>query len=128
MADNLTTQTATLATVPGSSAIATHQLGTSNAHVQVMIPGGQATTPIAAGTATDTVVKGAAGVLASVLVIVAGTSGVSIFDNATTHTGTIIGILPPNAPAGAYVFMTPAANGITVQGNASNPAITVVWS
>lgn len=47
MADNLTTQTATLATVPGSSAIATHQLGTSNAHVQVMIPGGQATTPIA---------------------------------------------------------------------------------
>lgn len=86
-------------------------------------------TSIAAGVATDTVIKPQPGRLCRILVTTTGTAAVSIFDNASGHTGTIIGAVAANAVAGTMVeAQAPAVNGITVQGNVSNPAITVIWS
>lgn len=88
--------------------------------------GGLSTTPIAAGVTGDTVVKNAAGRLCRVLVTTTGTNPLAIWDNASGHTGTIIGQLPASPAVGTvYDFQLPAANGITVQGNAANPAVTV---
>src|SRR3954471_22763561 len=61
--------------------------------------GGVTTVAIAAGVATDTVVKATAGRLCKVLVTTTGTNPMAIWDNASGHTGTIIGALaPPHAP------------------------------
>lgn len=90
---------------------------------------GTYTQSIAAGTTTNTIIKGKPGRLCRVLVTTAGTAAVSIFDNASGVTGNIIGAVAANAVAGTMVeAQAPAANGITVQGGASNPAITVIWS
>lgn len=86
-------------------------------------------TPVAASTSTDTIIKGSVGCLCRVLVTTTGSNALNIWDNATGHTGTIIGAVAANAVAGTLVeCQAPAINGITVQGNASNPAITVIWS
>lgn len=90
---------------------------------------GTFTQAIAAGTAADTIIKGTPGRLCRILVTTAGTAAVSIWDNASGHTGTIIGAVAASAVAGTMVeAQAPAVNGITVQGNASLPAITVIWS
>jgi hypothetical protein len=91
--------------------------------------GGLQTTAVAAGTSTDTVIKATAGRLCKVLITTAGTNALVIWDNASGHTGTIIGSIAASAAAGTLVsFQMPAANGITVQGNSNNPAFTVSWS
>lgn len=89
--------------------------------------GGVSTVPIAASTATDTVVKASAGRLCRVLVLTtAGAAVTNIYDNASGHTGTIIGILVASVAAGTTVdFQMPATNGITVQGAATNPGMTI---
>lgn len=90
---------------------------------------GTTTTAIAAGTTGDTIIKSSAGRLCRVLVNSTGTAAVSIFDNATTHTGTIIGAVPSGAALGTLIECdAPAVNGIVVQGAAGNPALTVIWS
>jgi hypothetical protein len=88
---------------------------------------GASTTAIAAGKTTDTVIKGAAGKIYRILVTTTGSNPLLVFDNATTHTGTVIGALPASPAIGSYLQMNPAANGITVQGNAANPAVTISW-
>lgn len=129
MADNVTTQSSTLATIPASTVIATHVEGTNSAHVQVMSEGGNLTVAVAAGTAGNTVVKNVAALLARVLVTTAGTNSMSIYDNATTTSGTVIGIIPANTPAGSiFPFQMPAANGITVGGNSNNPGVTIAYA
>jgi hypothetical protein len=88
-----------------------------------------ATTAIAAGVATDTVIKATAGRLGKVIVTTTGTAALLIYDNATGHTGTVIGALPASPAVGAvYDFNMPAANGITVLGAAANPAVTISFS
>ncbi len=88
--------------------------------------GGVQTVAIASGTATDTVVKASPGRLCRVLVTATNTHELDIFDNASGHTGTIIGVVAANAANGTVaVFQMPAANGITVQGNAANPGVTI---
>lgn len=90
---------------------------------------GTNTTPVAASTTADTVIKGGPGRLCRVLVTTTGTGAAVIWDNANGHTGTIIGSIAANAAAGTFVeCQEPATNGITVQGNANLPAITVTWS
>lgn len=127
MANNVTTQTASLATVPTATVISTFAGGT--AEVQVMSLGGNTTSAIAAGTAGDTTVINAAAILCRVLVTTSGTNQMTIFDNASGHTGTIVGVIPANSPAGSiFEFHMPCANGITVQGNGSNPAVTVGYA
>lgn len=87
-------------------------------------------TPVAAGTSADTVIKAAPGVFYGVLVTTSAAGTPTVYDNATTHSGTIISM----APASTIGFTaTPSigvatSNGITVAGSASNPAMTVYWS
>jgi hypothetical protein len=88
--------------------------------------GGAQTVAIASGTAADTVVKASPGRLCRVLVTATNTNEMDIFDNASGHTGTIIGVVQANAANGSiYDFQMPAANGITVHGNANNPGVTI---
>jgi hypothetical protein len=89
---------------------------------------GTSSTAIAAGTSANTVVKASGGRLASILVTTTGTNALTVYDNASTNSGTILAVIPANAAAGTFtVFKVPAANGITVAGNASNPAVSIFY-
>ncbi len=129
MANNVATQAATLATIPTATTIATFQLGTSAAHMSAVSLGGNASTAVAAGTAADSVIKATAGFLARVLVTTLGTNTMVIYDNASAGSGKIVGIILANSPAGTLIEIhMPCANGITVLGNAANPAVTIAWA
>jgi hypothetical protein len=91
--------------------------------------GGMQTAAIAAGTATDTTVKAGPGRLCRVLVTTTGTNAMQIFDNASGHSGTILGALPANPTVGqVYSFQMPAQSGITVKGDANNPGVTISFN
>ncbi len=93
---------------------------------QRMSFGGISTATVAATTSSDTVIKVGPGRLSKVLVTTLGTAACVIWDNASGHTGTIIGYIAASAAAGTLVdFNMPCTNGIVVQGNANLPAITV---
>lgn len=80
---------------------------------------------------TLTTIKASAGRLISILVTATGTGGpVSIYDNASAASGTVIGVVPANAAAGTiYDLNMPAKNGITVGvGPTSSPAFTLSYS
>lgn len=126
MANGVTTQTSTLATVPGSTIVATVDADTAG-HVQSVTAGGNTTSAAAtAGKATDTVIKNAPGILCRVLVVTANTNPMIIYDHASAGSGTPVGIIPANTPAGAVLaFDMPCALGITVDGHANNPAVTI---
>jgi hypothetical protein len=107
----------------------TNVAGIDVANHQLFTSGGKSTTAVAAGTSANTVIKATAGRLGRVLISTLGTNQLVIFDNATTNSGTIIGVVAASAVAGTVAdFQMPAAAGITVQGNASNPAFTISWS
>lgn len=90
--------------------------------------GGRASLAIAAGVATNTVVRNSPGRLARILVTASGSNALNIFDNSSTPSGTQIALVPASAPAGTIIdCQAPALNGIVVQGNASNPAITIFY-
>lgn len=90
--------------------------------------GGRVSTAIAAGVAGNTVIKGSPGRLARILVTATGTNEMDIFDNASTPSGTKIGVVPANAAVGTIIdCQAPAANGITVGGNAANPGVTIFF-
>lgn len=90
--------------------------------------GGAQTTPIAAGTVANTVVSNVGGGrICSILVTTTGTNPMLVYDNASTNSGTIIAALPASPAIGLYTFGLPAAAGITVAGNAANPAVTIGW-
>ncbi len=91
--------------------------------------GGRTNTAIPAGTAGNTIVKASSGRLNRVLVTATGTANSVIYDNATTNTGTIIGIVPSSATVGQVIDLRmPAANGITVSGAAAAPGYTVSFN
>jgi hypothetical protein len=89
---------------------------------------GEQTIAIAAGKATNTIVKSSPGRLGRILVTTVGSNAMLIYDSATTNSGTPIGAIPASAPIGPYESGFPAAIGITVAGNASNPAVTISFS
>ncbi len=94
--------------------------------VQDVNTGGRSSLAIAASTAGNTVVKNGPGRLARILVTTAGTNPLNVFDNASAPSGTQIALVPASAAAGTMIdCQTPALNGITVQGNASNPGVTI---
>lgn len=89
---------------------------------------GSLTKAVAASVATNTVVSNGPGRLARVLITALGTNALTIHDNASAASGTIIGYIEASAAAGTIRdFEMPAANGITVAGNANNPGFTVSW-
>ena len=85
---------------------------------------------IASGHVADTIVSAIPGMLARVLVTSQNTNQMLIYDNASTTSGTIIGIIPANQPVDgkALVFKMPAQNGIYVAGNANNPGVTISYT
>ena len=93
--------------------------------------GGTATAAIASGTNSDTVVKASAGRLCRITVTaLAGTTTgtTAIYDNASGHTGTVLAVVPNNTAVGTFVdVQMPAANGITVNGGANSPAMTISY-
>lgn len=76
-----------------------------------------------------TVISANPGRLCKVLVTaVNGANPILIYDNATTNTGTVIGIVPASAAVGSlYDFQMPANNGITIAQTASAATLTVSW-
>lgn len=91
---------------------------------------GTTTTAVSAGTMGNTVIKASAGRLCRVLVTsTAGAATTAFYDNATTNSGTIIGIFPAATAAGTIGdFEMPAVNGITLAGAATNPAMTISFT
>lgn len=84
-----------------------------------------------ANTAGDNPIKASPGTLWSATVTTLGTAALSIYDNATTHTGTILLTIPASAPVGSiYQWNSgqPAANGITSNGVLNCPAVTFAYS
>ena len=89
---------------------------------------GVSTTAVAAATVANTVIKATAGRLARILVTATGTANVLIYDNASTNSGTVIGVIKSSAVVGDVIELRiPAANGITVAGSANNGGFTVSW-
>jgi hypothetical protein len=89
--------------------------------------GATATATIAAGVGTKAV-KAAAGRLCRVLVTALGTGGLTLYDNASAASGTVIGIVPASTPAGTVLdFEMPAANGIFASNAANGPAVTLSY-
>lgn len=96
----------------------------------VLVPAGATTgtVAIAASKSGNTVVKASAGRLSRILIQAAvATNAIEVFDNASAASGTVIGYIPVAAAAGVYDFEMPAANGITVGGASTNPAMTVSY-
>lgn len=90
--------------------------------------GGRASQAIAAGVSANTVVRGSPGRLARVLVTASGTNALTIYDNASSPSGTIIALIPANSAVGTLIdCQAPAANGITVAGNSNNPGVTIFY-
>jgi hypothetical protein len=91
---------------------------------------GTQTVAIAAGTAGNTVIVSGAGMLASILVTTTGTNQMKFYDQDTTPTGTIIGIVPASAAVTGVPFTPrmPYTDGIIIAGHANNPAVTVSFS
>lgn len=70
------------------------------------------------------VVKAAAGRLVKVIVIALGTAAVSIYDNSTAASGTVIFTVPASAATGTiYPVDIPTISGIYVGGGANSPAL-----
>lgn len=90
----------------------------------IYVTSGANTTSIAAGTATDTVIKASAGVFFGILVTSSGAGIAQVYDDATTATGTIVGQIGAAPPA----LGVNCQNGIVVKGDAANPAMTIFWT
>ena len=90
--------------------------------------GGRASVAVAASTTANTVVRGSPGRLARILVTTSGTNQMSIFDNASAPSGTVIAIVPASAAVGTIIdCQAPALNGITIAGNSNNPGVTIFY-
>lgn len=85
---------------------------------------------VAAGTgAADVPIKAAPGFLGTVTVTAAGSAAMNLWDNAATHSGTVLCAIPSSATVGqVFQVNMPAANGITATQASGSPAITVSYS
>lgn len=83
---------------------------------------------IPAETAAATVVKASPGRLCRILITAAGAAPVVVYDNASSASGTIIGITPADPAVGTtFRFDMPAANGITIAGSGTLPGFTLSY-
>ncbi len=96
----------------------------------LMTTGGTATVAVLTGTAGSAVIKASAGRVCRALVTSAGTStdNLTIYDNASAASGTILAIIPGGTAVGTVVDINmPAANGIYASNVASGPAVTLSY-
>jgi hypothetical protein len=78
--------------------------------------------------ATATVVKASPGRLCKLIVIASGTAAVSIYDNASAASGTVIFTIPANAATGTiYDLHISATLGIYVGGVTNSPALLATY-
>lgn len=105
-------------------------LGFSTSAIGTTLNDGINNTAIAAAVTVPTVIKNSGGRLARVLVTTVGTGVMTFYDNASTNSGTVIGIIPASSAVNGipFVFMAPTSNGITASSTATAPAVTVMWS
>lgn len=93
--------------------------------------GGTSYGVVGAGTASTNVIKALPGRLCALLVTSPGTAStpVQVFDNATSASGNIIGIVQGSATITGvpFIFLMPALNGIVVSQPANGPALTVSY-
>jgi hypothetical protein len=89
--------------------------------------GGQFIKGIAAASGTTTL-KAAPGRLCRIVITVAGTASITVFDNASAASGTVLFISPATTSVGQiFDIQMPAQNGITVSNPASSPGFTASW-
>jgi hypothetical protein len=97
--------------------------------IALVTSGGTTTAAVAVGTASDTPIKASPGRLCRVTItgLAGTTTGTTpIYDNASGHTGTILVVIPNNTAVGTVIdVQMPAAAGITVNGGANSPAMTI---
>jgi hypothetical protein len=81
---------------------------------------------VATNTTTDTVIKASPGRLCKVVVTTSTAVALSIWDNASGHTGNLLLTIPASAAAGTiYSPQILAQNGITVQGASTIPGVAI---
>jgi hypothetical protein len=85
--------------------------------------------------AANTVIKGTPGRLIRVVITTAGTTtDATLYDNATTNSGVVLGVIPGTTTDATavkgkvYTFELPAAAGIVAANTASGPVFTVGYS
>ena len=77
----------------------------------------------------NTVVKASPGVLCSIVVTTAGTAAATVYDNASTNSGTVLFATPASTSVGTiYAIYGAALNGITVANVTSGPVLTVYYN
>jgi hypothetical protein len=105
-------------------------LNDSLAHIGFTRNDGVHNAVIAAGHAADTVIASQPGALARVLVTATGTNSMLIYDNASTASGNVIGVIPANPTVTGipFVFKMPTDHGVTVKGDSNNPAVTISYA
>lgn len=90
-------------------------------------PGGSQTAAIAVGAQAESITTQSSR-LCRVLVTATGTGTTTFYDNASTNSGTVIGVIPANAAVGTvYVFDMPAASGIYAYAASNGAALTVSY-
>lgn len=94
------------------------------------VENGNQTGVVAAAKTGDTTITTGSGWIGRVLVTSTnGAAAINIYDNASGHTGTIIGTVAASAAVGTVVTLgIPYFLGITVQGAATNGALTLSYS
>jgi hypothetical protein len=101
------------------------RIGPDGSGYSISSIGGQSTVAVAAAGSAN--VKATPGRLCRVVITVAGTASLTLYDNAAGNsTGTIIGITPAVTSVGqVYDFNMPAAVGISAVGGAGSPGVTI---
>jgi len=91
---------------------------------------GAASTAAVAVNAGTVVVKASPGRLAKIVVTTAASTGVlTVYDNASAASGTVLAVVPASTTAGTvYSLDLPAANGITVTAPASCAGVTISYT
>lgn len=102
---------------------------TANTTAWLMKLLGATTAFIAAGTSANTVVKNSAGTFYGIFASTIGAGGGLVYDNASTNSGTPVGVAPTAVgfDTGVPEVGVACVNGITVAGGVTNPALTVFY-
>ena len=129
------TATVELYATPPPWALTVAQILPSNNFIGFMGVGGKNNLRIAAGTATDTLIKngnGAPSYIGTIIVNASGTNQLDIYDavpiNPIPSSNPIMASVPANAAPGPYVFNSYCQFGIACKGNANNPGFSISYS
>lgn len=81
-------------------------------------------------TAGNTVISTSAGRFSAVLFTTAGAANaITVYDNATTNSGTVIGYFAASTSIGTFqAYDIPIANGIVIRDAAGSTGLTIVYS